>query len=371
MNARMFIKWAMGVIITLFAVNAAADQATSAPTTTTTASASTWRVGEAMSAGREVVDMIGRRVVVPAKIERVYGVNPIATVFLYTLAPSRMMAWNYPLSAEAKKYIGRTCRDLPALGAAMGRSSGANAEEILRRKPDMVLVAEELGEWTKTAANRVEKQWGVPVVVIDSRLAKTADAYRFIGTVLGVADRGTTLATYCEKTLSEVAAITATVPTNERVRFYYAQGVDGLETDRLDAAHGGLGELAGGINVAANGGGRVVRSRVSMEEVIVWQPAMVFVGYGQGHQTGLADRLKTDNRWKTLPAGQTGAVYEVPTVPFGWCDRPPGPNRFIGLRWMAWRMYPTKVTWNMRDEVRRFYALFYHIKSDELLNVDY
>jgi iron complex transport system substrate-binding protein len=105
-----------------------------------------------------------------------------------------------------------------------------------------------------------------------------------------------------------------------------------------------------------------------MEEVIVWQPQMIFVGYGQGHQTGLAQRLCNDRRWNVIPAARTGAFHEVPTVPFGWCDRPPGPNRFIGLRWMAWRMYPQRIPWNMADETRRFFSLFYHrdLTDDEL-----
>src|SRR5947208_1230722 len=43
---------------------------------------------------RVVTDSAGRRVVVPARIERVFAAGPPATVFVYTLAPDALLGWS-------------------------------------------------------------------------------------------------------------------------------------------------------------------------------------------------------------------------------------------------------------------------------------
>jgi len=48
------------------------------------------------------VDGAGRTVQLPAKIERIYCTSPVAAIFVYSLAPSKMAGWNYKLGqAEA------------------------------------------------------------------------------------------------------------------------------------------------------------------------------------------------------------------------------------------------------------------------------
>ncbi len=48
---------------------------------------------------RVVVDSAGRRVEVPAKIERIFAAGAPARVFIYTLAPEKLLGWNLPLTA--------------------------------------------------------------------------------------------------------------------------------------------------------------------------------------------------------------------------------------------------------------------------------
>src|SRR5882757_5686913 len=54
---------------------------------------------------RVVVDSAGRRVEVPAKIERIFAAGAPAGVFIYTLAPEKLLNWNLPLSAEQRAYM--------------------------------------------------------------------------------------------------------------------------------------------------------------------------------------------------------------------------------------------------------------------------
>ena len=54
---------------------------------------------------RVVVDSAGRRVEVPAKIERIFAAGAPAGVFIYTLAPEKLLNWNLPLAAEQRAYM--------------------------------------------------------------------------------------------------------------------------------------------------------------------------------------------------------------------------------------------------------------------------
>jgi ABC-type Fe3+-hydroxamate transport system substrate-binding protein len=54
---------------------------------------------------RVVVDSAGRRVEVPAKIERVFAAGAPAGVFVYTLAPEKLLNWNLPLTPKQRAYM--------------------------------------------------------------------------------------------------------------------------------------------------------------------------------------------------------------------------------------------------------------------------
>ncbi|HEY1506937.1 MAG TPA: iron ABC transporter substrate-binding protein, partial [Stellaceae bacterium] len=64
--------------------------------------------------------------------------------------------------------------------------------------------------------------------------------------------------------------------------------------------------------------------------------------------------------WQGVKAVRDKRVYLEPRSPFGWVDEPPGPNRLIGLRWLAHLLYPQLFSGDIRAETKRFYELFYH-----------
>jgi len=94
---------------------------------------------------------------------------------------------------------------------------------------------------------------------------------------------------------------------------------------------------------------------VSMEQVLAWQPDTIIA-----YDPQFFASVWTDPLWQKVKAVQQRRVYLVPGQPFRWVDEPPAANRLIGLRWLAKLLYPALYPEDMRDEVRRFYELFYH-----------
>ena len=81
-----------------------------------------------------------------------------------------------------------------------------------------------------------------------------------------------------------------------------------------------------------------------------------------------AKAILDDPTYASLTAVQNGAVYGTPNAPFSWVDRPPGPNRIIGMRWLSGLIYPEYLDFDVDEEVKEFFQLFYHVElTDEQL----
>lgn len=82
-------------------------------------------------------------------------------------------------------------------------------------------------------------------------------------------------------------------------------------------------------------------------------------------EPGFAAAVGSDPRWRDVNAVHRGRVYLAPLLPFPWIDFPPSVNRLIGLAWLGRIFYPDVFTEDLRQQARRFYALFYHREPDE------
>ncbi|MGO9318605.1 MAG: ABC transporter substrate-binding protein [Terracidiphilus sp.] len=318
------------------------------------------------SATRIVTDMAGRRVEVPAQIHRVFSMSPMGTVLIYTLDPSLLLGWNYAPDAGERAYLPEPYRNLPALGGWFGKDNTGNLEKIMQAHPDVMI---SMGDAFATEqADRVQNQTHIPVYILDGRLEHLPEAYEKAGELLGSAPRAAELAAECRRTLNEIRQKVANIPQDKRRRYYYAEGPKGLETEPGGSMHVEALNFAGGVNVATGmqeqtGYGR---SPVSMEQVLCWNPEIVISA--RDHTSTASEFYKTvwtDSAWQLVAAVRNREVYETPQYPFSWLDRPPSVNRIMGIKWLANLFYPEIFRYDMRQETRRFYETFYHLRLSE------
>jgi iron complex transport system substrate-binding protein len=301
---------------------------------------------------RSVTDSAGRRAEVPARVERVYAAGGPASIFLYTLAPEKMLGWNRPPSAEERAFVPARFAELPTLGRLTGRGNTANVEVVLVARPDLIFDYGSLTATYRSLADRTQQQLGVPYLLFDGNLSAIPAVYARVGELLGAGDRGRELGRYAERLLAETDRRVARVPTAQRPRVYYARGPKGLET----AARGSINveslERLGARNVAEMPGGLAA---VSPEQVLGWDPEIVIA-----IDPAFVASVRADPLWKNVRAVRDGRVYLVPQAPFPWVDFPPSVNRLIGLKWLGRIFYPEQFPEDLRQETRAFYTLFYH-----------
>ncbi len=336
------------------------------PTTAPAAPALTPTVASVSADGatKTITDSAGRSVTIPSTINKVYSTSPVGTNIMYTLAPDKIAGLSWTLSDAAKKYLTPEFAALPVLSGNFGQGQTMNKEEILKVKPDIILV---LGSTTQTDASNAQKiqdQMGIPTIVVGMTLDTMDQAYTFMGDLLGVQDQAKKLADYAKKTVDEVKAIAKTIPDDKKVKIFYAEDKKGLTTDPSGSQHSEIFDLVGATNVAdvkiTQGYGRTA---VTMEQILVWNPDMIFVCIDDGFAA--SDNpyafITTDSSWAQVKAVQNKQVYQVPYLPFNWEDRPPSVNRIPGIKWLANLIYPDYYKYDIRQETKAFYKLFYHI----------
>lgn len=320
---------------------------------------------EAAPQEREITDMAGRTMTVPLEIESVFSTGPAAAIYLYTLVPDKLLGWNYALNDIEKSIILEQYHDLPNFG----QGDAVNYEAVIAAGPTIALNVTSINDGSIDASDALAEQLGVPVVMVSSDLLDAPAVYRFMGELFGVEEQAEALAAYAEETFNAIFSLD--IPNEEKVRIYYGNGEDSLETAPAGSSHGQIIDLVNAVNVADLELGDGSRVQISAEQLLAWDPDVIIVnGEPKADMTGsaAAEAILADPLFATLKAVQNGAVYGTPNAPFSWVDRPPGPNRIVGMRWLSGLIYPEYLDYDVDEAVREFFQLFYHVElTDEQL----
>ena len=320
---------------------------------------------EAAPQEREITDMAGRTMTVPLEIESVFSTGPAAAIYLYTLVPDKLLGWNYALNDIEKSIILEQYHDLPNFG----QGDAVNYEAVIAAGPTIALNVTSINDGSIDASDALAEQLGVPVVMVNSDLLDAPAVYRFMGELFGVEEQAEALAAYAEETFNAISSLD--IPNEEKVRIYYGNGEDSLETAPAGSSHGQIIDLVNAVNVADLELGDGSRVQISAEQLLAWDPDVIIVnGEPKADMTGsaAAEAILADPLFATLKAVQNGAVYGTPNAPFSWVDRPPGPNRIVGMRWLSGLIYPEYLDYDVDEAVREFFQLFYHVElTDEQL----
>lgn len=317
---------------------------------------------------REITDMAGRKVTVPEAedIESVFSTGPVAAIFMYMVAPDKLLGWNYELNDVEKSIILEKYHDLPNFG--MG--DAINYEAVIAANPTIALNCGKINDAMVSDCDALSKSLGIPVIAVDNELNNSAEAFRFMGELLGVEDHAEELAEYSEKIFTDIASL-ADIPEDEKVSVYFGNGEDSLETAPRGSQHAQILDAVNVTNVADLELGDGSRVQISAEQLLAWNPDVIVVnGEPKADKSGnsAAEDILSNPDYASLKAVQDNKVYGTPNAPFSWVDRPAGPNRLIGMRWLSAVVYPEYIKCDVNEEIREFFNLFYHVDlSDEQL----
>jgi iron complex transport system substrate-binding protein len=301
-------------------------------------------------------DSCGRQVELPVEINSVVPSGSLAQMMLFSVCPDKVQSLATALTKTQKQYIDEKYWDLPVTGQFYGGGATVSYEEIIAAAPDVII---DMGETMDSIAedmDALQRDTGIPVIFIQTSIDVMAEAYDTLGQITGETEQASQCAEYIRDTLDMAENAVSSIPEDERKTVLYAQGEYGTEVMGEGSVHAQVIEYAGGVNVAvldsvASKGG----NEVSIEQIMLWQPDVIILSPDANY-----DEIFSDSAWAGVTAVESGNVYEVPTGPYNWLDRPPSVQRILGIRWLGNLLYPDVFDYDMIEETQKFYSLFFH-----------
>lgn len=323
-------------------------------------------------ADRLITDQIGREVKIPDTVERVVTLQHQSLNILVQLhagdeVKGVLSSWKKNLGPEFARFV-PGIESLPTPGDL----TTANVEELLKLKPDVIFIANYAPKPMIEALERA----GLPAVAVSLRrdaegeqakLNPTmadedaayadglADGIRLIADVVGRKAEGEALIERAFASRKLVEERLRGIKPEERVRAYMAN--PNLTTYGSGKYTGVMMERAGAFNVAAPS----IKGykQVSIEEVIGWNPAVIFV---QARYPKLVGDILGDPQWANIAAVKAKRVALMPEYAKAW-GYPQPEALALGELWMAKMLYPERFADIDIDALALdYYETFYRAK---------
>ena len=290
--------------------------------------------------------MAGRRVALPARIERIVtlGSLPVVNSFVFTMGEGRRIVngladfarphWKYQ-TVFAPQLAGQPTMQQP--------NREPNFEALLRAQPDVVLTMH------RESLDRLAAL-GIPVIYLAWREPEDVKAcMTLLGQVLGKPEVAQRYERWFDATLARVQDGLRGVSAPQRPRVLYLQP-ENLTQPRLIAEW--WIPAAGGVSVSDDG--RKTESRsFTFEQILLWNPDILILSSPLALQ-----RVQQDRTYARLKAVRSGQLHLVPVGAHTWSNRTA--EQPLTVLWGAKTFHPTRfASLNMAVEARQFYRDFF------------
>ena len=297
-------------------------------------------------------DSCGREVVLPKNISRISPSGSYAQILLITLCPEKLVSLSGTFSKSQIRYLDSRLSGLPALGKLYGKSGDLNFESLIQLNPDIVIDVGEYKSTIKEDLDGLQEKAGLPVVFVEGTVDCFASAYETLGKMLAVNDKASELSSYINN-VESFASSHRDEMASRNIRVLYTNGEKGYEVKKAGSVHSAVLDAVGVVNVAVVEDSN--STEVSPERVMKWDPDILLLS----PEDGFFEEIYDDKVWASISAVKNKKVYEVPTGPYEWLDRPPSIQQTLGILWLGNLLAPDIYDFDMTAETKKFYSLFW------------
>jgi len=304
------------------------------------------------SHARTITDDYGRVVTIPERVTKIYAASPPMTMSVLAFDPSLIAALNMPFKEDQKPYAG-IAASKPVAGGFFGQGNTPNIEVLASVKPDVILM------WGKAAGaeNQLKKlsALGIPVLMVNNEsINDLVTQFQLYGKLTGNTKRARELVSYTQETLGLIRSLQPKLDKRKDIRYYFAEGLDGLYSECDGSFHLEPFTYSGAKNaleckMSSNYG----MEKMSLETIMLADPDVIVA-----MEPSFASSVRTNPQWQSLRAVKSGRVLSVPSTPFNYITRPPSFMRLLGIRWLIHSFNPDLIK-PIDQETKRFNALFF------------
>src|SRR6056297_2126209 len=303
-------------------------------------------------AQRTITDMAGREVELPDEVNRVVTTYRTATQFVFALdVQDRLVAADISfdrISLFSKLYDGDK---LPSVGS---KRNGLNLEQIIEVNPDLVILFP-YNEGPEIA-ERLEEFGIASVIIIPESYEQIEETTKVLGQALGVEKR----AELVISKYNEIKNIVDKLKNIENKKKVYFANSDLFDTVGENMLQTSMIEMAGGINPAKEVKTGFIKTY--LEELVNWNPDYIVVSQ---YYSGTIEELKNRPELKELKAIKNDNVFRFPSKVEPWDF--PSPSSYLGIVWLAERIYPEEFKdLKLQEVVEDYYNTLYKKSYQEL-----
>lgn len=297
-------------------------------------------------------DKLGRTVNVPVPVKRAVFLQtsemiPALGIWDHVVGLGRHTYKNDLLTA-AKPELGRVIPEV-------GTGTSVNVEVLLALRPDLVIT------WTIKPENVkfMEARKLRVLAEYPESVAEVYEVMRLYGALFDKRERSEAVIRAMEKTLHLVRDKISKIPREGRRKVLWLGRTStsvscgiGLSSEMM--------EFAGGTNPASSL--RRGSTNVSMEQIISWDPEVIFV-WGYAHYT--TEDILNSPQWRSITAVRKGKVYKAPR----WSTWSPRVAPLV--LWMAATIYPESfLEVNPEKMIDDFYREVFGIPYEKVKKVE-
>ena len=285
---------------------------------------------------------------------KVFAMSPPLTALLEILYPQGIIGLNYAPYPEDKEFMPENVAKLPVIG--MQKGNEPIFEKLIALKPSVIF----FNEGTAKHILEAYQKFGIRTIEVsafdESKLDETIKTY---GEALGVENRANELLEFINATNTKMAEMSAKI--THRPKIYFAQGVDGLNTQC--GKHDDNGDLAyriGGINAIDCGKDF---ASVNFEMLMSANPEVIFV-----REIALYKQLRANppKQWQQISAIKNKRIYYAPSTPSNWLMRPPSVMQTIGVPYAFAKVHSDILSESEAKKIAQdFFAKFLRKLSDK------
>ena len=306
-------------------------------------------------AERYVVDSLGRKVPLPAKVDR------IACMYAFTGHVVAMLG-------EAEKIVAVSNglkRDVllsemfPPIGrAVVPKFQGAiNIEELTGAHPDVVFIQAQTGR-NKALTDKFDAVGLVWVAVDFNTMAEQREVVALIGKVIGAEEGADQYNRYYLACIDRVASVLDAIGQDSRRRVYHST-VEPNRTSPRNSLPSDWLSMVGAVNVAEQSpaGLSDENDYVGIEQILLWNPDVILA-----NEPGVVESIRNNPKWAPIAAVKSNRLYQLPIGISRW-GHPGSLETPLAVFWTAKVLYPEKFQKiDIADETKGFYRRFFNFE---------
>lgn len=305
------------------------------------------------STTKKIVDMDGNTIEVPKNVSKVGCTIGAINQMVLMLGSADKITATVPIVKTNDWFVKMfpKIKDVPA-----PFDTTVNTEQLLASKPDVIFAQ----TGSVQALNSV-KETGIPIITVNiSSPENLKKAITIIGQTLGSEEeaKAAEFCAYYDANVKRLSDKIASIPSDQKVKVFVAgadnSGTMPLSTEGKGSIVTSWIEQAGGINVAAEAGVEGLSQKVSIEDVIKWNPDVIITTAIDGKNA----ILKSD-QWKDINAVKNNKIFVNPKGVYLWSVR--SAEAALQPLWAAKILHPDLFSdIDINKEMKNFYSTYYN-----------